>query len=190
MRRCTVLLVFLALVLSSCAANIKTEYVALEKLPDTYTYENAKEDGCVVFEDGDISFGQARWDVFASAVPTQKASVRLAYYYTLGDPSQYGEEYYESIKDEYPMLYVKDLSYDGEYYTLRWFEDGEEIVHKYKYMVRFEGEAETEYATYDRYVRYVLVNDSTLTWEDITHGMYSSQMGDYIAHHTVYTDLQ
>jgi len=188
MRRYAALVIILTLVLGSCAANIKTEYVALEKLPDAYTYEDAIEDGCVVFDNGDITHGQARWDEFASAVPNEKSSVRLAYYYTLEHYDD--EEYYESVKDEYPKLFVEDLSYDGEYYTLRWFEDDEEIVHKYKYMLRFEGDAETPYATYDRYVRYVLVNDNTLTWEDITYGMYSSYMGDYIPHHTVYTDLQ
>ncbi len=190
MKKRFALVILLALMLNSCATVIKTEYVALEKLPDAYTYEDAIEDGCVVFKNGDITHGQARWDAFASVVPNGKASVRLAFYYELGDPSHYGEEYYESVKDEYPKLFVQDLEYDGECYTLRWFEDGEELVYKYKYMLRFEGDAETPYATYDRYVRYVLVNDNTLTWEDITYGMYSSYMGDYIPYHTVYTDLQ
>lgn len=190
MKKHLAFVLLLALTLASCATSVKTEYVALEKLSAAYTREDAIEDNCVVLDNGDVAYGQARWDEFASAVPNGKASVRLAFYYELGDPSRYGEEYYESVKDEYPKLFVEDLSYDGEYYTLRRFEDGEEIVYRYKYMLRFEGDAETEYATYDRYVRYVLVNDSTVTWEDIQHGIFSSQMGDYIAHHTVYTDLQ
>ncbi len=182
------LVILLALALGSCATNIKTEYTALKKLPAAYTREDAIEDGCVVFDNGDIAYGQARWDQFAASVPDGKASVRLAYYYTLENYDD--EEYYESVKDEYPKLFVQDLEYDGEYYMLRWFEDGEEIIQKYKYMLRFEGDAETPYASYDSYVRYVLVNDNTVTWEELQHGIFSSQMGDYIAHHTVYTDLK
>lgn len=188
MKRLFIAVILCALTLTSCAMKIKTEYVALEDIPDSYTLEDANEDGCVIFENGDITHGQERWDKFAASVPNEKASVRLAYYYTLDHYDD--EEYYESVKDEYPKLFVEDLSYDGEYYTLRWFEDGEELVHRYKYMLRFEGDAPTEHATYERYVHYVLVNDNTVTWEQLQWGILSSYMGDYIPHHTVYTDLQ
>ena len=152
--------------------------------------EDANEDGCVIFKDGDISSGQAIWDEFLAVVDSgEKSMVRLVFYYSLGDPDRYAPEYYEKIKDEYPKMYVKDLSYDGEKYTLRWFED-EEIVRSYKYLMRYEGEPSSQWALFDRYVRYVLVNDNTLTWEDIEYGMFSSQMGDYIDHNTVYVDLQ
>lgn len=190
MKKLFALVALLSFILCSCATIIKTEYVSLVDIPDTYTLEDAKEDGCVTFENGDITEGQARWDAFASVVPEQKATVRLAYYYTLDDPSRYSEEYYESVKDDYPQLFVMDLSYDGEAYTLTWYEEGQEIVRSYPHMVRFEGEAETPHATYDRYVRYVLVNDKDVTWEELQWGMLSSQMGDYIPHNVVYTDLQ
>lgn len=189
MKKYIISLLFLALSLSSCAV-IKTEYAALEDLSEAYTFEDAEEDGCVGFHNGDIAFGQERWLEFANAVPEQKATVRLANYYELGDPSRYGEEYYESVKDEYPKLFVQDLSYDGEAYTLTWYEDGEKLVRRYKYMLRFEGDAPTEHATYERYVHYVLVNDDTVTWEQLQWGILSSQMGDYISHTVVYTDLK
>lgn len=189
MRKYIISLLLLTLVLFSCAL-IKIEYVSLEGLPKDYTFEDAEEDGCVGFANGDIAFGKERWLEFANVVPEQKATVRLANYYERGDPSKYGEEYYESVKDEYPLLFVKDLSYDGEAYTLTWYENGEKLVHRYKYMLRFEGDAPTEHATYERYVHYVLVNDDTVTWEELEWGLFSSQMGDYIPHTVVYTDFE
>ena len=44
-------------------------------------------------------------------------------YYTLLDKSHYGAEYYESIKDDYPMLFVKEISYDGNKFTEIHYED-------------------------------------------------------------------
>lgn len=189
MKKYIIFLLLLTLMLPSCTT-IKTEYVSLEELPKDYTFEDAEEDGCVGFANGDIAFGKERWLEFANVVPKQKATVRLANYYELGDPSKYGEEYYESVKDEYPKLFVKELSWDGEYYTLHWFEGEKEYNYSYKYMLRFEGEAPTEHATYDRCVRYVLVNDNTVTWEELEWGLFSSQMGDYIPHTVVYTDFE
>jgi len=55
--------------------------------------------------------------------------------------------------------------------------------------MRYEGEAETKDATYTSYVRYVLVNDDKVTWDDIFHGMLSSRLGDYIPHKQIYKDL-
>lgn len=168
----------------------KAERVPLEELPEDYTVKQAKTDGCVVYEGGGVTSGREVWEAFAETASAGKAvSVRLAFYYTLDDPSRYDPEYYESIKDDYPKLYIQDLRYDGMDYTLRWFEDGEEIVGTYQYLMRYEGEAESPHASYDSYVRYVLTKDDSVTWEDIVHGMLSSRFGDYIPHHSVYTEL-
>ncbi len=173
-----------------CSCTSRTEYVPLEEIPEAYTLEDAEEDGCVTFEDGNISAGQEIWDEFLSETELGKsADVRLAFNYTLGDPSRYAPELYESMKEEYPKLLIHDLSYDGEAYTLRWFE-GEEIVRTYKYLVRYEGKLSLPYALYDGYVRYVLVNDDTVTWKEIEWGVLSSQFDDYIDHYTVYIDYQ
>jgi hypothetical protein len=56
--------------------------------------------------------------------------------------------------------------------------------------MRYEGKAETNRAIYSSYVRYVLVNDDKVTWDDIIHGMLSSRFGDYIPHRSIYTDLR
>ena len=44
---------------------------------------------------------------------------------------------------------------------------------------RFAGKTHTS--------RYVLVYDETLTWSEIEHGAFSSQMGDYIPHYSIVT---
>ena len=46
----------------------------------------------------------------------------------LDDSSGYAPAYYESVKDDHPCLHVHDLSFDGEQYTIRWYEDGEEMI--------------------------------------------------------------
>ena len=194
MRKCVLFSVLLLCVhlLTACggAGADKAERAPLEELPEDYSLEQAKADGCVVHEDGDVTSGQTVWDAFAEAVSAgTAASVRLGFYYTLGDPSRYDPEYYESIKDDYPVLYIEDLTYDGTAYTIRWFEKDGEIVKAYRYLMRYEGEPESPYASYDSHVRYVLTNDDSVTWEDIVWGMVSSRFGDYIDHHQVYVDL-
>ncbi|WP_227020511.1 hypothetical protein [Sinanaerobacter chloroacetimidivorans] len=82
-----------------------------------------------------------------------------------------------------------ELSYDGEKYTLLQTEDGKEYVDAYNYLVKYTGEPRGNSATFSEYTYYVLVNDSSLTWQDIENGMLSSQSGAWIDHRTVYSDL-
>lgn len=175
--------------LSACGHETVT-YVPLEQLPGDYTVEQAETDGCVVHKNGDIYSGQEQWERFLKDVAKGKeAAVRIANDYELLDPSRYGAEYYESIKDEYPKLYIEDLTYDGDLYTIRWYEGEEEYVLTYRYLMRYEEDAEGRNASYDSYIRYVLTNDNTVSWQDIARGMVSSYFGASIAHHSVYTDL-
>lgn len=165
-------------------------YVPLEQLPEDYSLENAKADKCVVYENGDITHGQSIWNGFTTQARKGNAvTVRLAYYYTLDDSSHYSKEYYESIKDDYPVLYVKDLSFDGNKYRLEGFEDSKLYEKEYNYMMKYEGEPRSPSAVFSKYTRYVLVNDNTATWEDIEDGAVSSQSGAYIDNYPVYTDL-
>ena len=158
----------------------------LMRLPEDYTLEDARIDGCVCFDNGDITEGQNIWDDFVDATNTQEeATVRLAFYYSL-DEEQCDPEYYESVKDEYPMLYIQELTYKDDSYTIRWFEEGEEIKKTYKYLMKYEGEPESETALYESYMRYVLTNDNTVTWEQIWRGLASSKLGDAIDHQVVY----
>ena len=161
----------------------------LKELPPDYTLEQAKADGCVVHEDGDVSSGQEVWEAFVSDAAAGKiTAVRLYDCYTL-DPERCTPEYYEAEKNNYPHMFIQDLSFDGGTYTLRWFENGEEYVRTYEHMLRFEDEAESGTALYSSYIRYVLTHDEAVTWNDIVYGWASSQFGDGIDASNVYTDL-
>ncbi|MDO0826045.1 hypothetical protein [Desulfosporosinus nitroreducens] len=188
MRKSVIVLLVLIFLLTACSKNAAN--VSLIQLPDNYNLDDAKSDNCVVFEDGDITYGQSAWDDFITATDNGKSSiVRLAFYYTLGEPSQYSEEYYEEIRDEYPVLYIKDLSFDGKKYIIEGVEDGKLISKEYKYLVKYEGRPNSTTAIFSEYTYYVLVDDNTVTWGDIEHGMLSSQSGDWIDHSIVYSDL-
>lgn len=175
--------------LAGCGRQQPAPLPPLEELPADYSLEQAREDGCVVHEDGDIASGQEAWEDFLKASSAGKAAaVRLVSYYTLDDPSRYDPEYYESIKDDYPLLYVSDLTFDGKAYTVSSLEDGERLERTFSCLKYFEAEAETPGAVYDSYIRYVLVNDDAVTWEQLMHGVHSSRFGDYIPFCSVYTD--
>lgn len=164
------------------------EYSLLEDIRDDYSLEQAKLDQCVVHENSDITSGQEVWDCFLEACVAKEAcTVRLGTYYTLRDPSHYSKEHYEEIKDDYPVLYITDLNFDGESYTVKFYDQGELIIRDYKYLLKYEGKANVE-ATYTDYTYYVLVNDETVTWADIWNGMISSQLGAAIDHWVAYQD--
>lgn len=61
--------------------------------------QQAKKDGCVVMENGDVTLGQQTWQDFVKAAEEGKhVSVKLAHYYTL-DPKSCSEQYYEVYKE-------------------------------------------------------------------------------------------
>lgn len=190
MKKRIVLIISFWLIFLTAGCKQSNTPIPLEELPDAYSLEQAKEDSCVVHENGDVTQGREAFEAFYNAAATGKTEeIRLAFYYTLDDPSRYDPEYYESIKDNYPCLYIQDLSFDGEEYTIRWYEDGEEIIEKYSYLMKYEGQAESPGAVYKSYVRYVLTNDNKVTWQELMHGMSSSRFGDYIEHKSVCTNL-
>lgn len=165
------------------------DYIPYGKIPGSYSIDDAIADNYVVFDDLDIVAGQSVWDDFLEKTQNGESSmVRLAFNYTLGDPDRYSPELFELIKDDYPLLYVQDLSFDGEKYTLFYTENDKVYSFEYEYLKRFEGEPQSNTAMYSEYVVYALVNDDTVTWEEIEKGKLSSQFGAYIDHQIVYSD--
>ena len=175
---------------------------ATEELQNRYLYryspakrsepdalQKAKDDGCAVMEDGYASFGQEIWQTFVeTAEKGQKASVQVAHYYTLDEEGS-SREYYQSVKEDYPILYRFHLEFDGETYTLRWIEEETEYVRTYRYLMHYRGDgSDAEEREFEE--RYVLTNDNTVTWEDIVNGMLSSQSGDAIDHYSIYTVME
>ncbi|ABX43541.1 hypothetical protein [Lachnoclostridium phytofermentans] len=188
MKKSSIIFLIFIFLLTACSQNVTR--VSLNNLSDNYGLDDAKSDNCVIFEDGAITSGQSVWDSFIKkTINSKPATVRLGFYYTLGDPSQYSEEYYEKIKDDYPILYIDDLSFDGKKYIIESIEDDELISKEYKYLLKYNGKPNSLNALFSEYTYYVLVNDNTLTWADIEHGMLSSQSGDSIDHYLVYSDL-
>lgn len=154
----------------------------LEELPADYSLEQAKEDGCVVYEDGDIVSGQEIWEAFVEAASAgEAASVRLADSYTLGDPSHYDPDYYESVKDDYPLLFVSDLTFDGKAYTVSsLWDDGLRHERTFSYLKYFEDKVVRPDADYNSCTGYALVNDDTAAWDLLMNGWLSSRSGRYV----------
>ena len=147
-------------------------YIPYGEIPAGYSLADAKADGCVVFEELRITSGQAVWDAFVNQSACKKPCfVRLAFYYA-------------------PDLYIHDLAYDGNEYSLSSVEDGRSYRFIYKYLIKCTGTPSSPYAAFSEYTRYVLVNDDTVTWERIERGMLSARSGDSIDHKTVYINLE
>ncbi len=188
MRNLAIILLALIFLTTACSKNEVN--ISLLHLPENYSLDDAKVDKCVIFENSNITYGQSNWNDFISTIDKSKPStIRLAYYYTLDDPSKYSEEHYKEIKDDYPKLYIKDLISDGKKYIIQGVEEGNLVTKEYKYLMKYKGQPNSKFAVFSYYTYYVLVNDSLVTWDDIEHGMFSSKFGDWIDHYKVYSKL-
>ena len=184
--------VILLTLLMSCSrkAPETVEYEDLTYVADNYSLEDAKREDYVVIEDSKVTHGEDIWQDFVDLTKDMKpCKVRIVHYYTIGDPYRYDPAYYESIKDDYPMMFIFELVYNGETFSESHYEGDELYQNEYKYLMRYEGKAENVNASYSSYVRYVLVDDDKVTWNDIIYGMISSRSGDFIFHSQIYTDL-
>lgn len=185
----------LLLLLISCADPSKA--TDIDSYDPTFPAEQllrqVKKSDFVVHEDGDVVHGQELWQAFYEATATgESASVKLADYYTL-DRDRVSEEYYDKHKDEYPVIYLAELSFDGKVYTYRSINglDGMEgYMRTYRYLKRFEDIPKNATATFTFCERYVLVHDDTVTYDRLQYGLYSSRLGDYIDHFEVYRDYE
>lgn len=159
---------------------------------DDSALQEAKVAGYVVMEDGDVTSGQESWLNFYETTRQGKgASITVAHYHTL-DPDGCTAQYYEAYKEDYPCLFLLDLTYDGEKYTLSWNEYGTQYVRTYEYLMRYvtNNYSVTSSALPENTLRYVLTHDNKVTWEDLINGLYSSQSGAYIDHYSIYTDRE
>ena len=146
----------------------------LEELPEIYSAEQAMIDGCLVNQDS---------EVLADTLPQLQAFI---------EASNRGESAFLRIVNWYygddSYYTAQDLTFDGSEYTLEWIENGRHQSRTYRYLMHFTGEKEQENMAYDAYENYVLVNDSSVTWEQIFEGMISSRFGDGIDHWTIASD--
>lgn len=139
-------------------------------------------------ENGTATFGQEVWQSFVQTTERGESSqVQVAHYHTLDETESTGE-YYEAVKEDYPILYLLNLEFDGENYTLHWTEEDTEYVRTYCYLMHYHGGDPDEEFINGTEDIYVLTNDNTVTWTDIVRGMLSSQSGDAIDHYVVYRE--
>lgn len=168
--------VLFLLFLSGCSQEAKKK--DLKDLTDNYTLEQAKEDGCLVLEDGDVTSGQEMFESFLLATTNREhAFIRVANYYTLGDKFHYSAEYYVEIKDNYPLMYIKDITFeDGLYTTSSYASNDDQLyMETYKYMIKENYLPKSSFATFSSSLIYFLADDENMTWQDVEDELLSSQ---------------
>ena len=157
----------------SIPASIPTGPIPLEDLPEIYSGEQAMIDGCLVTRDGEVSENLAVLKEFVETTSRgEPAFIRIVNWY-------YGEESHYT---------AEDLTFDGSQYILEWIEDGRRQSRSYRYLKHFSGEKERENMAYDAYEHYVLVNDNSVSWQQIWESLISSQFGAAIDHWTICSD--
>lgn len=180
------------------------EEFTIEYLPNSCIadgeLEKAIESGFVIMENGNAAYGKDAWtDFYTKITAGEPASVRIGNYYTI-DREGAAEDYYEAVKADYPALYLKEVSFDGtQYYVSPLHRDGNDYIEycragydnpgsSWKYLMHFTGTPNSRTALITDYDRYVLVNDDTVSWENIERGMVSSTFGDYIPFDEVFCE--
>ena len=163
--------------------------------------EEVGESGFVVMKNGSAVSGKELWsDFVAKTQAGEKAAVRLAN--TYDRTGNMSEELREATQEDYPSLFLSELSFDGEGYTLSPLHkiDGSYVICEvpgydnpvttYRYLMHYTGEPRLSSALYTHYDRYVLTDRDDVTWQDIEWGMLSSQFDAYIPHAIVYNEYE
>lgn len=151
----------------------------LKSLTNNYTLEQAREENCLVMEDGSVTSGQDIFDDFLAKTENKEpASIRVVKYYTL-DKSTVSPELYEQEKDKYPVMCITDVIYKNGTFTTYSYEnlDDELFEKTFKYMVKDEYIANPQ-ATFTTSLNYILVNDKNVTYDKIMSSMLSSTCSD------------
>ena len=174
------------------------EYTTSEESTDDSLNELIN-DGFVVMKNGSVISGEEKWLEFVEKTKAKEpAEISVAYYFTL--TGKVSKKLYEQIKDDYPMAYLHLLKYDGEnfiYTPLQKSDSSEEkyvitqndeigYEETYKYLKHYTEKAPSDTALYYTFDKYVLVNDDTVTWDDIWNGMISNEFGAGIKNSEVF----
>ena len=156
-------------------------------------------DGFVVMKNGSVISGEEKWLEFVEkAEAKEPAEISVAYYFTL--TGKVSKKLYEQTKDDYPMAYLHLLKYDGENFIFTPLQKSDSSEEKYvitqndeigyeetyKYLKHYTEKAPSDTALYYTFDKYVLVNDDTVTWDDIWNGMISSEFGAGIKNFEVF----
>ncbi len=141
--------------------------IPLEDLPERYSGEQAMIDGCFVQVDGAARENVHLFQEFAEKTWNGEPSfLRIV-------NCHYGDAYQWS---------ASDLTFDGNQYLV----STEKYSCSYRYLKRFIGEKAWDDADHDAFEIFVLVNDDTVTWQDISSGKLDEQ-DNGLAYMTVYS---
>ena len=150
--------------------SIWTGLIPLEELPERYSAEQAMLDGCFVTTDGTARENKDLFRTFAENAGKGIPGVIRTVNWHYGEDSRCS---------------VMDLHYDGEVYTYSSLEN----TYTFRYLKKFTGEKAWEGADHDAFELYVLVNEDTVTLEDIYSGKLDMSDWENPAHWTVYADF-
>ena len=175
------------------------EIYASDRMPGLWYFEamsaedalkEARNANVPVIENLQCTSGYETWRTFSTRVSRgEDASVIVVHYYTL-DEDSVDPKLYEEEKDLYPQLFVSVIQYDGSEFTVTTRLSSEEKAESretFGYLAHYTGKMPAG-ALYSEYDYYVLVDDDSVTWEDIEHGITSSLSGDWIRHSVVFED--
>ena len=150
--------------------SVRTGMIPLNELPEVYSAEQAMIDGCFITEDGTARENKELFKDFAvcswNGMP---GVIRIVNWH-------YGEDSHWS---------AMDLNFDGNVYTITTLEN----TYTFKYLKQFTGEKAWEGADHDAFDYYVLVNDNSVTFEDIMSGKLDMSDWKNPAHWTVYANF-
>ena len=160
----------------------------LDKLPEEIAnnkvtekdFEVVKNDGFVVLMNGNAVFGENLWKEFIDQINDgEKAAVKVAMWSTLSGKAS--KEYVEQHKEEYPKLFLSQIAYDGEKYTISPLHkvDGRYVIcevngfdspeKSFRFLKHFTDDAigSTRNAIANSAEHYVLTDDESLTLEKL-----------------------
>ena len=148
--------------------------------------EAARAAGYVIEEDCILTDGQDAWHEFYEKTQRgEQASIHVAHYLTL-DPDRTVATTYEAYKQDYPSLFIDELTYDGEKFILRTADD----VRTYEYLMRYDisGTPLAGNTEHKQVIRYVLTHDPSHTYEELFASLVSSALDAVIPHYTICTE--
>ena len=156
----TALLCLLLFLLSSfkeaSVFNHLPDYEAYNNLPVNYSLEEAKKDGCIVVEDSTLTSGADVLKLFTELEKSHQAGT-MRIVTKLAEPN---------------VMYILDLSFDGEYYSLTNYSvpEADRTIKIYKYFEHYFQDFPSE-SNYSQAELYILVNDKDVTLKDIEKSM-------------------
>ena len=148
--------------------------------------EAVRAAGYVIEEDCILTDGQGAWNEFYENTQRgEQASIHVAHYLTL-DPDRTVATTYEAYKQDYPSLFIDELTYDGEKFILR----TESKVTVYEYLMRYDisGTPLAGHTEHKQVIHYVLAHDPSHTYEELFLSLASSALGAAIPHYTICTE--